>query len=70
MLGQVKAVVQQNREELVLDSSLDCCPTNEINHVFNIALMCLEPEPSKRPTMAETVKLLEQITSEKFVTDT
>ncbi|KAF7141372.1 hypothetical protein RHSIM_Rhsim06G0187700 [Rhododendron simsii] len=67
---EVKAVVQQNREELVLDSSLDCCPTNEINHVFNIALMCLEPEPSKRPTMAETVKLLEQKTSEKFVTDT
>lgn len=70
LVSWVKAVVQQNREELVLDSSLDCCPTNEINHVFNIALMCLEPEPSKRPTMAETVKLLEQITSEKFVTDT
>ncbi|KAI8552361.1 hypothetical protein RHMOL_Rhmol06G0260700 [Rhododendron molle] len=70
LVSWVKAVVQQNREELVLDSSLDCCPTNEINHVFKIALMCLEPEPSKRPTMAETVKLLEQITSEKFVTDT
>lgn len=70
MLGQVKAVVQQNREELVLDSSLDCCPTNEINHVFNIAMMCLEPEPSNRPTMAEIVKSLEQITSEKFATDT
>ncbi|KAH7846117.1 hypothetical protein Vadar_010160 [Vaccinium darrowii] len=49
----VKAVVQQNREELVKDSSLDCCPSDEINHAFNIALMCLEPEPSKRPTMAE-----------------
>lgn len=32
--------------------------------------MCLEPEPSKRPTMGEIVKLLEQITSEKFVKDT
>lgn len=57
LVSWVKAVVQQNREELAKDSSLDCCPSDEINQAFNIALMCLEPEPSKRPTMAEVIYL-------------
>uniref|UniRef100_A0A5B7B919 Protein kinase domain-containing protein n=1 Tax=Davidia involucrata TaxID=16924 RepID=A0A5B7B919_DAVIN len=60
----VKAVVQDKREEHVLDSSLQCCSVDEINHVFSIALMCLEPEPSKRPNMPEVLKMLEQIKSE------
>ncbi|KAH7543944.1 hypothetical protein JRO89_XS15G0068600 [Xanthoceras sorbifolium] len=49
----VKAVVEDKREEYVLDGSLEGCPINEINNVLGIALMCLESEPSKRPTMAE-----------------
>ncbi|MCI23977.1 receptor-like serine/threonine-protein kinase, partial [Trifolium medium] len=49
----VKAVVQEKKEELVLDSSLgSCCPMHEVNKVFNIAMMCLEPDPLNRPTMA------------------
>ncbi|XP_044474085.1 receptor-like serine/threonine-protein kinase At1g78530 isoform X2 [Mangifera indica] len=63
----VKAVVQNQREEYVLDPRLEDCPTDEINIVFSIALTCLEPEPSKRPTMAEVVKMLEKIKSEKAV---
>lgn len=69
MFEQVKAVVQDKREEHVLDSSLENCPEEEINNVFNIALMCLEPEPSRRPTMAEVVKMLEKIKSDTVVTD-
>lgn len=52
--------MKDKREEYVLDCSLECCPIDEINHVFGIALMCLEPEPSGRPTMAEVVRMLEQ----------
>ncbi|KAJ4726539.1 Receptor-like kinase [Melia azedarach] len=63
----VKTVVQDNREEYVLDKSLEGCPINEISNVFGIALMCLESEPSKRPTMIEVVKMLEKIKSEKDV---
>ncbi|KAL9346209.1 hypothetical protein Peur_061062 [Populus x canadensis] len=63
----VKAVVEDKREEYVLDSSLKCSPTEEINKVFRIAFMCLEPEPSKRPTMDEIVKILEQAKSERVV---
>jgi len=64
MFEQVKAVVQDKREEHVVDSSLENCPEDEINNVFNIALMCLELEPSRRPTMAEVVKMLEKIKSD------
>ncbi|KAF9666647.1 hypothetical protein SADUNF_Sadunf16G0250600 [Salix dunnii] len=63
----VKAVVEQKREEYVLDSSLKCSPADEINKVFRIAFMCLEPEPSKRPAMADIVKMLEQAKSERVV---
>lgn len=69
MLQQVKAVVQDKRQEYVLDASLEDCPNDEINDVFSIALMCLESEPSKRPTMTEVVKMLEQIKSEKVVSN-
>ena len=66
---QVKGVVKKRREEYVLDSSLGSCPVDEINNTFSIALMCLETDPSKRPTMAEVVKMLQQIKSEKALTD-
>lgn len=65
----MKSVVKEKREEYVLDSRLEHCPVEEINSVFTIALMCLEPETAKRPTMAEVVKMLEQIKSEEIVRD-
>ncbi|KAL2943406.1 hypothetical protein RDABS01_031754 [Bienertia sinuspersici] len=65
----VKAVVQEKREDQVLDSSFESCPINEVNSIFSIALMCLELEPSKRPTMAEVVKLLERAKLDRIVPD-
>ncbi|GAB4846678.1 hypothetical protein Ancab_025684 [Ancistrocladus abbreviatus] len=65
----VKTVVQEKREEFVLDRSLDTCPIDEVNQVFRIAIMCLESEPSSRPTMAEVVKMLEHIKSDKLQLD-
>ncbi|XP_019443826.1 PREDICTED: receptor-like serine/threonine-protein kinase At1g78530 isoform X1 [Lupinus angustifolius] len=63
----VKAVVGEKKEELVLDNSLGCCPMQEINKVFNIAMMCLEPDPLNRPTMAEIVNMLGQTEPQKLV---
>lgn len=57
----VKTVVQEKREEYVLDKNLQEFPIDEVNHVFNIALVCLEADPCNRPTMAEVVIMLEQI---------
>lgn len=68
-MKQVKGVVEDKRQEYVLDSNLKYCPIDEINEVFKIAFMCLEPEPSMRPTMAEIVKMLEQAKSAKVVKD-
>ncbi|EXC11706.1 Receptor-like serine/threonine-protein kinase [Morus notabilis] len=63
----VKTVVEHEREEHVVDRNLEDCPLEEINSAFNIATMCLESEPSKRPSMAEVVKLLEQLKTKKVV---
>lgn len=54
-------VVQENREEYVIDSVLKDYPSEEVTAVFSIALMCLESDPTRRPTMAEVVKMLEHI---------
>lgn len=63
----VKAVVQEKKEEYFLDNRLKCYSLDEINHVFSIALMCLESEPSKRPNMSEVVKMLEIIRADQIV---
>ncbi|KAG4971682.1 hypothetical protein JHK85_038103 [Glycine max] len=68
LLYQVKAVVRDKKEELVLDNSLGSCSMQEVNKVFSIAMMCLEPDPLKRPTMAEVVSLLEQTEADKLIT--
>ncbi|KAI4388237.1 hypothetical protein MLD38_000584 [Melastoma candidum] len=61
----VKSAVHEKMEVHVLDRTLENSPIDEINNVFSIALMCLELEPSKRKTMAEVVKMLEQMRPEK-----
>jgi hypothetical protein len=66
---QVKSVVQEKKEELVLDSSLGSCPMHEVNKVFNIAMMCLEPDPLNRPTMAEVVNLLDKTQTDRLTTE-
>ena len=63
----MKAVVRENKEDLVLDSSLGSCSMQEVNKVFNIAMMCLEPDPLKRPTMGDVVKMLDQTQQDKLV---
>lgn len=65
----VKAVVQERREEYVIDRNLECFPSEEINAVFNIALMCLEPDPTRRPIMAEILKMLERIKPDVLVSE-
>lgn len=67
ILKQVKAVVDEKREEQAIDCNLDSFPVEEVNQVFCVALTCLESEPSKRPTMAEVLKMLEEIKSNKHV---
>ncbi|KAK9937823.1 hypothetical protein M0R45_014591 [Rubus argutus] len=66
----VKAVVQDKRVEYVLDNNLGSVQWMRINIIFSRVVMCLEPEPSHWPTMAEVVKMLEQIRSDKVVKDT
>jgi len=61
---QVKGVVRDQREEVVIDNRLrgsSVQENEEMNDVFGIAMMCLEPEPAIRPAMTEVVKLLEYI---------
>ncbi|KAF6134541.1 hypothetical protein GIB67_022281 [Kingdonia uniflora] len=65
----VKAVVNKEREEYAIDSGLGCCPLAEVKGVFCIALKCLESDPSNRPTMAEVLKMLEQIKLDKLLPD-
>ncbi|KAL2331255.1 hypothetical protein Fmac_018836 [Flemingia macrophylla] len=66
----VKAVVRDKKEVLVLDNNLRSCSMQEVNKVFNIAMTCLEPDPLKRPTMAEVVSLLEQPEPDNLIVTT
>ncbi|KAL5990075.1 hypothetical protein ACLOJK_010972 [Asimina triloba] len=61
----VKAVVDDKKEELAVDSGLVNFSLNEVKDVFSIAVKCLDPEPCLRPTMAEVLKMLEEIKSDK-----
>lgn len=61
----VKEVVEDKRVEHAIDSGLVCYPVEEVKKVFTIAEKCLESDPSKRPSMAEVLKMLEQITLDK-----
>ncbi|KAL8103269.1 receptor-like serine/threonine-protein kinase At1g78530 [Apium graveolens] len=58
---KVQVVVQEKRKEYVIDSVLKDHPSEEVNYVFSVALMCLESDPTRRPTMEEVVKMLEHI---------
>ncbi|CAH9147627.1 unnamed protein product [Cuscuta epithymum] len=61
LVSWVKNVVADKREEYVVDSNLADCSIDDITQFFNVAMMCLESDPSNRPTMAEVVKMLQQI---------
>jgi len=62
----VKGVVEDKREEHAIDRNLVCFPVEEVRKVFEVAEKCLEPDPSKRETMAGVVKMLEEINSHKL----
>lgn len=61
MCLQVKQTVKKQREEETVDSALVSSSIPEIRKVFQIAEKCLEAEPSKRPPMAEVLRMLEQV---------
>ena len=62
----MKGVVEDKREEHAIDRNLICFPVEEVKKVFAAAEKCLEPDPSKRLTMAGVVKMLEEINSHKL----
>lgn len=62
----VKAVVEDKREEHAIDPDLLHFQIEEVKDVFAVAEKCLEPDCLKRPTMAEVVKMLEEIKSNKL----
>lgn len=57
----MKRVVEDKREEHVIDPKLVTFPLEEVKEVFAVAEKCLEPDPSKRPDMPGVVKMLEGI---------
>ncbi|XP_050220143.1 receptor-like serine/threonine-protein kinase At1g78530 isoform X2 [Mercurialis annua] len=65
----VKTVVEDKSEEYALDKSIKCAPMDEVNNLFRIAMMCLEAEPTNRPTMTQIVQMLELVKPEKVVVD-
>ncbi|XP_038986120.1 receptor-like serine/threonine-protein kinase At1g78530 [Phoenix dactylifera] len=57
----VKEVIEEKREEHAIDRSLVSVPVEKVRKMFAIAGNCLESDPSRRPTMAAVLKMLEQI---------
>lgn len=63
----MKAVVEDDKEEYAIDNELGSSPLVEVKNVFNIAMKCLESDPTKRPTMAEVFKMIELVKADEFV---
>lgn len=57
----MKEVTEEKREEHAIDRSLVRFPIGKVRKMFAVASKCLESDPSKRPTMATVLKMLEQI---------
>lgn len=49
-----------------VDGNLVCYPLEEAVSMFCIAERCLETDPSKRPSMSQVLKMLEQMNSEDY----
>lgn len=43
-----------------MDSRLSTVPTNEVMHVFFIAMLCVQENSVERPTMREVVQMLSE----------
>ncbi|KAG0495803.1 hypothetical protein HPP92_000467 [Vanilla planifolia] len=61
LVNWVKGVMEDKSVEHAIDSSLACFSIGEVKQVFLVAEKCLESDPSKRPSMCEVVKMLEEI---------
>ncbi|KAL2610327.1 hypothetical protein R1flu_028900 [Riccia fluitans] len=62
VLGEfVRSSLEQGNVRTCIDPRLDSVPDSEIMQVLKLGLICTSQTPSKRPTMAEVVQVLESI---------
>ncbi|CAA6665348.1 unnamed protein product [Spirodela intermedia] len=66
LVSWVKEVANSKCIDHAVDGSLVCYPLEETISMFCIAERCLETDPSKRPSMSEVLKMLEQMNSEDY----
>ncbi|XP_057865941.2 receptor-like serine/threonine-protein kinase At1g78530 isoform X2 [Cryptomeria japonica] len=67
MVASVKSLIEDGCEEYAFDAELtDLSTQKEIKDAFLIAYKCLNQNPVERPSMAQVVKMLEQIKSGSF----
>ncbi|CAA7402076.1 unnamed protein product [Spirodela intermedia] len=66
LVSWVKEVANSKCIDHAVDGSLVCYPLEETITMFCIAERCLETDPSKRPSMSEVLKMLEQMNSEDY----
>ncbi|KAL3695448.1 hypothetical protein R1sor_009524 [Riccia sorocarpa] len=62
VLGEfVRSSLEQGNVRSCIDPRLDSAPDSEIMQVLKLGLICTSQTPSKRPTMAEVVQVLESM---------
>ncbi|KAG6551452.1 hypothetical protein Mapa_006875 [Marchantia paleacea] len=62
VLGEfVRSSLEQGNVSSCVDPRLDAVPESEIMQALKLGLICTSQTPSKRPTMAEVVQVLESI---------
>ncbi|KAK1290807.1 LRR receptor-like serine/threonine-protein kinase FEI 2 [Acorus calamus] len=63
IVGWMNTLMGENRLEEIVDRNCDNMDVESVEAILDIASMCTNAEPEKRPTMKRVLQMLEEVMS-------